>query len=48
MISPAEIVAKGYMKKADWDFCAKKAIELFVFGQKVNMFLKFSYQKNMD
>jgi phosphoribosylaminoimidazole-succinocarboxamide synthase len=33
-ISPEEIVKEGWMNKKDWDFCSKKALELFSFGQK--------------
>lgn len=34
-ISPAEILKEGLMSKADWEYCAGKAAELFEFGQKV-------------
>ena len=33
-ISPEEIVKEGWMTQKDWDFCSKKALELFSFGQK--------------
>ena len=33
-ISPDEIVKEGWMTQNDWDFCSKKALELFSFGQK--------------
>ena len=33
-ISPDEITNKGWMTREDWDFCSKKALELFSFGQK--------------
>jgi len=35
LITPKEIVAEGWMTQADWDFCSKKALELFIYGQKV-------------
>ena len=34
-ISPDEIVKDGWMKKRDWDYCSKKALELFSFGQEL-------------
>ena len=34
-ISPDEIVKGGWMKKKDWDYCSKKALELFSFGQEL-------------
>ena len=34
-ISPDEIVRDGWMKKKDWDYCSKKALELFDFGQEL-------------
>ena len=33
-ISPAEIVSENWMTQEDWDYCSKKAMELFSFGQK--------------
>ena len=33
-IAPAEIVSEGWMTKKDWEYCSKKALELFCFGQK--------------
>jgi phosphoribosylaminoimidazole-succinocarboxamide synthase len=33
-IAPAEIVSEGWMTKKDWEYCSKKALELFSFGQK--------------
>ena len=33
-ISPKEIVEEGWMAQEDWDYCSKKAMELFSFGQK--------------
>ena len=33
-IAPTEIVSEGWMTKEDWDYCSKKALELFTFGQK--------------
>ena len=33
-IAPDEITNKGWMTREDWDFCSKKALELFSFGQK--------------
>ena len=33
-ISPAEIVAEGWMSQTDWEYCSTKALELFSFGQK--------------
>ncbi len=33
-ISPDDIVKEGWMTQDDWDFCSKKALELFSFGQK--------------
>lgn len=33
-ISPEEIVKEEWMTQKDWDFCSKKALELFSFGQK--------------
>mmetsp|Transcript_2007 Transcript_2007/g.6028 ORF Transcript_2007/g.6028 Transcript_2007/m.6028 type:complete len:536 (+) Transcript_2007:215-1822(+) len=34
-ISPADIISKGLMSKEDFDVCAKAAMELFAYGQKV-------------
>tara|TARA_B100000315_G_scaffold38305_1_gene32955 strand:- start:16086 stop:17072 length:987 start_codon:yes stop_codon:yes gene_type:complete len=33
-IAPDEITNKGWMTREDWNFCSKKALELFSFGQK--------------
>jgi phosphoribosylaminoimidazole-succinocarboxamide synthase len=33
-IAPNEIVSEGWMSQSDWDYCSKKAMELFEFGQK--------------
>ena len=33
-ISPVEIVSENWMTQEDWDYCSKKALELFEFGQK--------------
>ena len=33
-ISPNNIVSEGWMSSEDWDYCSKKALELFAFGQK--------------
>ena len=33
-IAPDEIVSEGWMKQEDWDYCSKKALALFTFGQK--------------
>ena len=33
-ISPEEIISEGWMTKKDWDYCSKKALDLFSFGQK--------------
>ena len=33
-IAPDEIVSEGWMTQEDWDYCSKKALELFAFGQK--------------
>jgi phosphoribosylaminoimidazole-succinocarboxamide synthase len=37
LISPQEIVDKGYMTQAEWDYCAAKALELFAFAQQVSL-----------
>jgi phosphoribosylaminoimidazole-succinocarboxamide synthase len=34
-ITPAEIVAEGWLTRAQWDFCAAAALELFRFGQQI-------------
>jgi phosphoribosylaminoimidazole-succinocarboxamide synthase len=33
-ISPTDIVNEKWMTQEDWDYCSKKALELFEFGQK--------------
>ena len=33
-IAPNEIVSEGWMTQEDWNYCSKKALELFEFGQK--------------
>ena len=33
-ISPEAIINENWMTQEDWDFCSKKALELFEFGQK--------------
>ncbi len=33
-ISPKEIVEEDWMTKEDWEYCSKKALELFAFGQE--------------
>jgi phosphoribosylaminoimidazole-succinocarboxamide synthase len=33
-ISAADVVKSGRMTQEEWDYCAKKALELFAFGQK--------------
>ena len=33
-ISPDAIVKEGWMTEENWDFCSKKALELFSFGQE--------------
>ena len=35
LISPKEIVSEGLMTQAEWDYVSGKALELFIFGQKV-------------
>lgn len=35
LISPEDIVRRGFMSQEDWDYCSSKAKELFAFGQKV-------------
>ena len=35
LISPEDIVRRGFMSQEDWDYCSTKAKELFAFGQKV-------------
>lgn len=34
-IAPKDVVAEGLMSQADWDTCAKAAMSLFEYGQKV-------------
>ena len=36
-ISPKEIVEEGWMTREDWEYCSKKALELFAFGQETAM-----------
>ncbi len=36
-ISPDEIIKENWMTEEDWNYCSKKALELFVFGQKTAM-----------
>ena len=33
-ISPTDIVKEKWMTQEDWDYCSKKALELFAFGQE--------------
>jgi len=33
-ISPNEIISEKWMTQEDWNYCSKKALELFSFGQK--------------
>ena len=33
-IAPKEIVSEGWMTQEDWDYCSRKALELFSFGQR--------------
>ena len=33
-ISPSDIVSENWMTQEDWDYCSKKALEPFEFGQK--------------
>ena len=33
-ISPSDIVSENWMTQEDWDYCSKKALKLFEFGQK--------------
>ena len=35
LISPEQIVSRGFMTQEEWDFCSAKALELFEFGQQV-------------
>ena len=35
LISPKEIIAEGLMTQTDWDYVSGKALELFIFGQKI-------------
>ena len=34
-ISPKDIIKEGWMSQKHWDYCSKKALELFSFGQRV-------------
>ena len=34
-ISPENIVKEGWMSQKNWDYCSKKALKLFSFGQKI-------------
>jgi len=34
LIDPAHIISEGWMTKEQWDYCSKKALEIFAFGQK--------------
>lgn len=34
-IAPVDVVKRGLMTQSDWDVCAKAAMELFAFGQKL-------------
>lgn len=36
-ISPKDIVEEGWMTEEDWEYCSKKALELFAFGQETAM-----------
>ena len=33
-ISPSDIISENWMSSKDWEYCSKKALELFEFGQK--------------
>ena len=33
-IAPDQIISEGWMSLEDWNYCSKKALELFEFGQK--------------
>ena len=33
-IAPKQIVSEGWMTQEDWDYCSRKALELFSFGQR--------------
>jgi phosphoribosylaminoimidazole-succinocarboxamide synthase len=35
LISPQQIVDRGYMTQEEWDYCSRKALELFDFAQNV-------------
>ena len=35
-ITPAEIVAEGWLTQAQWDFCSEAALKLFHFGQQLS------------
>ena len=34
-ISPGDIIKEGWMTENDWEYCSKKALELFSYGQKI-------------
>ena len=34
-ITPEEIIKKNFMKEEEWEYCRKKVLELFSFGQKL-------------
>ena len=34
-ISPSDIVKGGWMTEKNWEYCSKKALELFSYGQKI-------------
>ncbi len=34
-ISPSEIIKEGWMKESHWELASQKALELFIFGQKL-------------
>ena len=36
-ISPKDIIEEGWMTEEDWEYCSKKALELFAFGQETAM-----------
>jgi len=35
LITPTEIVTEGWMTQEEWDYCSKKVLELFEYGQTV-------------
>jgi len=35
LISPKDIIDEGLMTQQEWDFCSRKALELFSFGQAI-------------